>query len=404
MKDRFEDKLKKKYEEYERWKEREKDALISSNIPVNNNLLNMNGSHSSTSLNTNINVNVNMNMNTNNPHTATPIITATHNNATTQASSSSSISYSNPPTTPHPINTAAQSFDDRSPPNPLKRKLSSTTTSPQTLNVNVVSSSQTSPITSPTLATVSASSSPPSSPPPTTDRSHRDRDAEKSGGFKRASVLESRLKEGPHHPSPSPSQPSPSITNPSFSSPPSSNSYFPPTFSQRRQSNYRPNDAYPPKQYQNRPDDGSENSVFIAGLKETISDNDLYQAFQQFGEILSVRIINGKNIAFVKFRNGDRVQEAIDSMNGKEINGSILRTARAKGFNRNHSQRWEGGQHDDDRGRYRGGGGGFNNNSGNNSYTPQNQSPYVPSYHDEPPPNDIELVHENKNNASDDDD
>lgn len=43
--------------------------------------------------------------------------------------------------------------------------------------------------------------------------------------------------------------------------------------------------------------------IFVGGLDSDVSDDDLRQAFSQFGEVISVKIPPGKGCGFVQFAN-----------------------------------------------------------------------------------------------------
>uniref|UniRef100_A0A2P2JAA9 Uncharacterized protein MANES_14G127600 n=1 Tax=Rhizophora mucronata TaxID=61149 RepID=A0A2P2JAA9_RHIMU len=108
-----------------------------------------------------------------------------------------------------------------------------------------------------------------------------------------------------------------------------------------------------------------ENSIYVGWLSHgSANEETLRRVFGLYGAIVAVKIINdrgtrGKCYAFVTFRNPRSVTEAINDMNGKAIDGRIVRvngvTTRGgrSNFNREHFQHNQERAMDWDRGRDR---------------------------------------------------
>lgn len=67
-------------------------------------------------------------------------------------------------------------------------------------------------------------------------------------------------------------------------------------------------------------------NVVLRNLDPDIDERQLYEAFSQFGEIISCKIPVGKDgakfgVAYIQFKNPDKAQEAIEELKGMEING-----------------------------------------------------------------------------------
>ena len=67
-------------------------------------------------------------------------------------------------------------------------------------------------------------------------------------------------------------------------------------------------------------------NVVLRNLDPEIDQRQLYDAFSQFGEIISCKIPVGKDgvkfgVAYIQFKNPDEAQEAIEELKGMEING-----------------------------------------------------------------------------------
>lgn len=78
------------------------------------------------------------------------------------------------------------------------------------------------------------------------------------------------------------------------------------------------------------------NRLYVGNLNFNMTDQDLKDAFAEFGEIVSARIVKdkisglSKGFGFVEFANSKDAQKAKDSMNGKELMGRVLRIDSAK--------------------------------------------------------------------------
>jgi RNA recognition motif-containing protein len=90
-------------------------------------------------------------------------------------------------------------------------------------------------------------------------------------------------------------------------------------------------------------------NIYVGNLSYDAGEEDIKKAFEQFGEVVSVKIImdrysgRSKGFGFVEMPNDDEANSAIKSLNGKEHMGRELRVNEAR-------PRPEGGE--------RGGGGG----------------------------------------------
>ncbi|KAL5975227.1 hypothetical protein ACLOJK_031906 [Asimina triloba] len=115
-----------------------------------------------------------------------------------------------------------------------------------------------------------------------------------------------------------------------------------------------------------------DNSIYVGGLPYDSTEEDLKRAFDLYGAVVAVKIINdrevgGKCYGFVTFTNPRSAIDAINDMNGRTIGGRVVRVneVRTRGgrtnFNRENFHRdmdWDRGRdrerdYDRDRGRYR---------------------------------------------------
>nr|ACF80669.1 unknown [Zea mays] len=76
-----------------------------------------------------------------------------------------------------------------------------------------------------------------------------------------------------------------------------------------------------------RPDGGdlTNTTVFVGGLDPDVSEEDLRQAFSQYGEISSVKIPVGKQCGFVQFAQRKNAEDALQGLNGSTIGKQAVR-------------------------------------------------------------------------------
>ncbi|NMB49250.1 MAG: RNA-binding protein [Bacteroidales bacterium] len=77
-------------------------------------------------------------------------------------------------------------------------------------------------------------------------------------------------------------------------------------------------------------------NIFIAGLSYQISETDLRELFEEYGEVSSARIITdrdtrrSKGYGFVEMSDDTEGQHAIDELNGAEYDGRTLSVSIAR--------------------------------------------------------------------------
>ena len=117
-------------------------------------------------------------------------------------------------------------------------------------------------------------------------------------------------------------------------------------------------------------------NIYVGNLSNEVTEEDLKQAFETFGEVESVKIIKdkytnrSKGFGFVEMASKAEGQSAIDGLNGKEIKGRALnvKAARPRAESRGGRGGYGGGRggrgggrggRGDGRGGYGGGRGGY---------------------------------------------
>ncbi|KAL9141575.1 hypothetical protein ABFS82_14G114200 [Erythranthe guttata] len=119
---------------------------------------------------------------------------------------------------------------------------------------------------------------------------------------------------------------------------------------------------------------------FVGGLAWATTDQSLEHAFSQFGEVIESKIINdretgrSRGFGFVTFKDERSMREAIEGMNGQELDGRNITVNEAQsrgsggggggGFGGPRREGGYGGGGGGGYGRREGGGGGYGGNGG----------------------------------------
>ncbi len=101
-------------------------------------------------------------------------------------------------------------------------------------------------------------------------------------------------------------------------------------------------------------------NIYVGNMSRNVSEEDLREAFEAFGQVTSVNIIKDKftgeprGFGFVEMQGKAEAQAAIDGMNGKELKGRTLNVNEARPRTEGGGGRGGGGRGG---GGYGGGGG-----------------------------------------------
>ena len=77
-------------------------------------------------------------------------------------------------------------------------------------------------------------------------------------------------------------------------------------------------------------------NMYIGNLAHSVTEDDLRNAFSEFGEVSSVKIIidkfsgRSKGFGFVEMPNNSEADQAIKALNGKVLNGRSIKVNQAK--------------------------------------------------------------------------
>ena len=108
-------------------------------------------------------------------------------------------------------------------------------------------------------------------------------------------------------------------------------------------------------------------NIYVGNLSNEVTEEDLKQAFETFGQVESVKIIKdkytnrSKGFGFVEMASKAEGQSAIDGLNGKELKGKALNVNEARPRT---ESRGRGGGYGGGRGGQGGGRGGYGGGRG----------------------------------------
>lgn len=77
-------------------------------------------------------------------------------------------------------------------------------------------------------------------------------------------------------------------------------------------------------------------NIFVSNLSFRLKNEDLQEAFEAFGEVSSAKIINDKvsgrsrGFGFVEMPDDDSADEAINALNGAELDGKTISVSEAR--------------------------------------------------------------------------
>ncbi len=78
------------------------------------------------------------------------------------------------------------------------------------------------------------------------------------------------------------------------------------------------------------------NKLFVGGISWNTTEDQLKEYFSQIGEVEEVKIITdrmtgrSKGFGFVTYKNEDDANKAIETLDGKELDGRNLKVAKAR--------------------------------------------------------------------------
>jgi len=70
--------------------------------------------------------------------------------------------------------------------------------------------------------------------------------------------------------------------------------------------------------------------LFVGNLRYSITNEQLYELFSNYGRVVNVNVIPGKGFAFVEYASPAEAQMAADYLDGTDYDGRLLRVNEAK--------------------------------------------------------------------------
>lgn len=77
-------------------------------------------------------------------------------------------------------------------------------------------------------------------------------------------------------------------------------------------------------------------NIYVGNLSYSLTENELRESFENFGEVTSVKIIKdrysgrSKGFGFVEMPSDDEAKAAIEEMNGKNLDGREIKVNKAR--------------------------------------------------------------------------
>jgi RNA recognition motif-containing protein len=72
------------------------------------------------------------------------------------------------------------------------------------------------------------------------------------------------------------------------------------------------------------------NKLYVGNLSYRTTEDGLRQKFAESGNVLSVRILEGKGFGFVEMESREAAQKAKDELDGSELDGQSIRVDEAR--------------------------------------------------------------------------
>lgn len=72
------------------------------------------------------------------------------------------------------------------------------------------------------------------------------------------------------------------------------------------------------------------NKLYVGNLNYAVNNDMLTELFNNYGEVKSVNIIEGKGFGFVEMANGEQAEQAKEALNGTQYEGRTLKIDEAR--------------------------------------------------------------------------
>jgi RNA recognition motif-containing protein len=87
-------------------------------------------------------------------------------------------------------------------------------------------------------------------------------------------------------------------------------------------------------------------NIYVGNISRESTENEVQQAFEEYGEVTSVNIIkdkftgNSKGFGFVEMPNKEEAENAIKNLDGQRLNGRVLNVAEARPRTESKRDKW----------------------------------------------------------------
>ena len=71
-------------------------------------------------------------------------------------------------------------------------------------------------------------------------------------------------------------------------------------------------------------------NIYVGNLSREVTEDDLREAFEEFGQVASVTLIKSRGFGFVEMPAKAEAQSAINGLNDKELKGRTLNVNEAR--------------------------------------------------------------------------
>lgn len=77
-------------------------------------------------------------------------------------------------------------------------------------------------------------------------------------------------------------------------------------------------------------------NIYVGNLSPETTEDDLRKAFEAFGQVISVKLLRDRvtgqsnKVGFVGMEDSEKAQTAIDTLNGKDLQGSTIKVEEGK--------------------------------------------------------------------------
>ena len=115
-------------------------------------------------------------------------------------------------------------------------------------------------------------------------------------------------------------------------------------------------------------------NIFVGNLNYSITEDDIKEIFEEYGELASVKLITdkftgkSKGFGFVEMADADEAKKAIEELNGAEVEGRTIVVNESIEKKRDNNNRRSGGNSGGFRGGNRGGNSGRRDNNFRSNY------------------------------------